>query len=249
MFKDNENTYGKTSSEKKKNLKDLFYDGDFDNYKKKKKVTQKRREKAAKIGITGLIIAICTFLYLPQVFSTNLTSWLFLNFGQHGVFSPEFKIWQPFTAMWLHGGFLHLAINMFVFWSFGSPLQKIWGTKKILFIYIISGIAGGLLMLIFSAVYPFTFGVGASGALCGLLGAFAILQPDSKVLLFFFIPVKIKPMVMWFGIISLVLMLTNSFGIPGLSNLGHSAHLGGLVIGYYIALYWKQKGNLYTTFI
>ena len=56
-------------------------------------------------------------------------------------------------------------------------------------------------------------------------------------------------MVIWFGGISLLLTLTNSFGIPGLSMIGHSAHLGGLVIGYYIASYWNQKGNLNSTFI
>ena len=63
-------------------------------------------------------------------------------------------------------------------------------------------------------------------------------------LLFFFIPAKIKPTVFWFGVISFVLAVTNfNFGI------GNAAHLGGLVVGYLIARYWKEKGNLHTTFI
>lgn len=241
--------YGKLGGSKKASLKNKFFDQDYDKFIKSKKLTQKQKERVAKAGLVGIIIAICTVLYLPQLFSPNLAGWMFEVFGQHKFLTSEFMIWQPFTAMWLHGGFIHLAVNMIVLWSFGKVMQKMWDNKKLLFLYVASGIGGGILMMIMSTIYPFTFGVGASGAICGLLGAMAILNPDSKVLLFFFIPAKIGSTVKWFAIISFGLMITNSFGIPLLSNIGHSAHLGGLVVGYLITRYWKEKGSLYSTFI
>ena len=244
MSYDPNNGFKKMSDRKKKKLKDLFFTEDYKKNQKKRKTTQKRKEKIAKIGAVGFIIAICTLFYLPQLFSPSTSEWMFNTLGQRALLSGDFRIWQPFTAMWMHGGFIHLGINMFVLWSFGIMMQKMWGTKKFLLIYILSGLGGSLLMLGFSAIYPYNIGVGASGAICGLIGAMAVLQPDAKVLIFFIIPAKIKPTVKWFAIISLVLTVTNL--LPG---IGHAAHLGGLIVGYLIARYWKEKGNLHTTFI
>jgi len=237
------------SDDKKQRLKDMFFTEEYHKNQEKRKTTQKRREKLAKFGIVGFIIVINTLIFLPQWFSASATQWMYETLGQSGIISGHpgnftFQIWQPFTAMWMHGGFIHLAINMFVLWSFGRTMQSIWGDKKFLLLYVLSGLGGGLLMLMFSSIYAYPVGVGASGAICGLMGAMVVLQPDSKVLLFFFIPVKIKPMVIWFGVISLVLAVTNfNFGI------GNAAHLGGLIVGYLLTRYWKEKSNLYTTFI
>jgi len=244
MFKNESEGYKKMSNDKKNRLKDVFFTEEYKQNQTKRKTTQKRKEKIAKLGAVGVIIAICTLIYLPQLFSPSATEWMFNTLGQRDILSGNFQIWQPFTTMWMHGGFFHLGINMFVLWSFGVMMQKTWGTNKFLFIYILSGLGGSLLMLAFSSIYPYNVGVGASGAICGLIGAMAVLQPDTKVLLFFIIPAKIKPTVKWFAIISLVLTVTNL--MPG---IGHAAHLGGLVVGYLVARYWKEKGNLYTTFI
>lgn len=244
MFEEPEG-YKKMSEDKKQKLRDMFFTEEYEKNQEKRKTIQKRKEKVAKFGIIGFIIAINTIIFLPQWLSVSATEWMFNTFGQSGLLSGKFEIWQPFTSMWMHAGFIHLAINMFVLWSFGVMMQKIWGNKKLFTLYLLSGLGGSLLMLLFSLIYPtVSIGVGASGAICGLVGAMAVLQPDTKVLLFFFIPAKIKPTVFWFGVISFVLAVTNfNFGI------GNAAHLGGLVVGYLIARYWKEKGNLHTTFI
>jgi len=249
MSYDSNNGFKNMSEDKKQKLKDLFFTKEYEVNQKKRKAIQKRREKVAKFGVVGFIIVICTIIFLPQLFSTNAKMWMYQSFGQSGIISGHpgnftFQIWQPFTSMWMHGGFIHLGINMFVLWSFGRSMQTIWGGKKFLYLYILSGLGGSVLMVFFSLIYAYPVGVGASGAICGLMGAMAVLQPNTKVLLFFFIPVKIRPTIMWFAIISLVLALTNyNFGI------GNAAHLGGLVVGYLIAQHWKEKGNLYTTFV
>lgn len=244
MSYDPNNDFKNMSEDKKQKLKELFFTKEYEQNQKKRKVTQQRKEKIAKFGIVGIIIAINVLIFLPQWFSSTASEWMFTTLGQSGTLSG-FEIWQPFTSMWLHAGFIHLAINMFVLWPFGIMIQKIWGNRKLFILYLLSGLGGSLLILVFNLIYPtISIGVGASGAISGLLGAMVVLQPDTKVLLFFFIPVKIKPAVFWFGIISLVLAVTNfNFGI------GNAANLGGLVVGYLITRYWKEKGNLYTTFI
>ncbi len=233
--------YKKLLGEKKTNLKNLFFDDEYKDYSKKKKEKQKKLEQIAKFGVVGVIITICTLLYLPQLFGYNE---FFINFAQYDINSDNFRIYQIFTAMWLHGGFIHLAANMVTLWFIGKTFQSLWGTKKFLILYIVSGLGGGLLSLFFTIIYDYPMMIGASGAIAGLLGALAILSPNSKILLFFIIPVKIKSLVMWLATISLILAVTNfNFGI------GNAAHLGGLIIGYLITMYWKEKGDLYTTFI
>lgn len=242
MFNEDEKPiegYGSLSDNKKSKLKEKFFDKDFQDYKEKKKIIQKRKERVAKLGVVGILIVINTIMFLFQILLPQTN-----NLALFDINSEQFFPSQIFTHMFLHGGLLHLGINMFVLWSFGKPLEKTWATKKFLLIYLLSGIGGGLLALLFSVYYDYPMMVGASGAISGLVGAMAVLSPDSKVLLFFFIPAKIRPLVLGFAVFSLVCAI---FGwIPG---IGHAAHLGGLVVGYLIALYWKKKGNLYTTFI
>lgn len=245
MYKEENRGFDKISSNKKKKLFDSFNTEEHQIYLKNKKEKQKRNERIAKFGVVGIIVVINAILYLPQLFSPSISDWMLTTLGQSGMLSGNFKIWQLFTSMWLHGGFFHLAINMFVFWSFGKIIEKIWASKKLLILYILSGIGGSLLGLLYSPLYPsIAISVGASGAICGLLGAAAVLFPDMKVYILFFIPAKIKPTAFWFGVISLFLAATNI-----LPMIGHSVHLGGLIIGYLITLYWKEKGNLFTTFI
>jgi membrane associated rhomboid family serine protease len=241
MFEKTVEGYNKLSDNKKNNLKSKFFDDDFEQYKNKKKTTQKRLETIAKFGVVGVMITLNTLMYIPQLFgSISLVEF----FALYDIQSDNFRIYQIFTHMFLHGGFIHLLLNMIVLWSFGKILEKIWSAKKFLILYILSGIGAAILSLLFSVVYDYTMMVGASGAISGLIGAMYVLHPESKIMLFFFIPIKIKTAVMWFAGISLILALTNfNFGI------GNAAHLGGLVTGYLITKYWKEKGNLYTTFI
>jgi membrane associated rhomboid family serine protease len=160
---------------------------------------------------------------------------MFTYFASYNLSDSNFAIWQPVTSMFLHGGFIHILFNMFVLWQFGNQTEEIIGTKKFLQLYFLSGIISGVLWMFFGTGPA----VGASGAICGLLAAYVFIAPETEVLLFFFIPMKIKNLVYGFAAFSLV------FGVLSIINpslgfgVAHFGHLGGLVGGYLLTYYWK----------
>ena len=226
-------------------IKTLFDTPEHKIYQEKKKKTQKRKERTYKFTSLGGSGKAVQFLIFSNVLIYILgfivgTPFLFSHFAGFPMFSPFFRIWQPVTSMFLHGGFLHIAFNMFVLWQFGKYLEELWGTKKFLIFYIIAGVFSGILCSLLS-IAP---AVGASGAICGLLAAYAFLEPDAKILLFFFIPAKIKPCVIWFGILSAVFGILSIFDPAlgfGIANFGH---LGGLLAGAAISYFWLKKDIL-----
>ncbi|MBT6163463.1 rhomboid family intramembrane serine protease [Flavobacteriales bacterium] len=188
--------------------------------------------------------------------------------------SPFFQPWQIITHMFMHGGLGHLFFNMFALYMFGSQLERLWGPKRFLNYYIISGLGGFFLHEFFigldfyqtygtffpsrsqlvpsgmsdmQAVYILeaTFGrvVGASGAVFGILLAFGLLFPNTRLMLLFPpIPIKAKYFVMGYGLIELGLALDNGSG----DNVAHFAHLGGMLFGYILLKRWqKERGTFY----
>ncbi|MFQ6113751.1 MAG: rhomboid family intramembrane serine protease [bacterium] len=164
-------------------------------------------------------------------------------FGMHPrwVYS-KFHIWQLVSYMFLHGqrDILHLLFNMFVLWMFGCEVERTLGTREFVKYYFICGVGAGLFHLIinFSSTIPV---VGASGAIYGVMVAFAVLFPDRVItlLLFLILPVQVKAkyLVMFFAVVSLFL---GTFG--GGDNVAHFAHLGGMVVGYaYLKLDWRLE--------
>ncbi len=141
-------------------------------------------------------------------------------------------IWQLVTYMFLHGGAMHILINMLGIWMFGVELERRWGTPFFIKYYAASGIGGGLTMLLvsllpFAATAPayVTPTVGASGALFGLLLAFAIYYPERPILLLFvFVPARV--FVMIYGGLALLNTFQPSRGVAD------AAHLGGMIFGY-----------------
>jgi membrane associated rhomboid family serine protease len=107
--------------------------------------------------------------------------------------SGNFYPWQLFSYMFLHGNFMHIALNMLALWMFGSQLEMIWGPKKFLTYYFLCGLGGALAHLFIS---PLLGGsaplIGASGAIYGLLIAYGLLFPDQLVFVFFMLPMKAK---------------------------------------------------------
>ena len=177
--------------------------------------------------------------------------------------SPFFKPWQFITHMFMHGGFWHIFFNMYTLWIFGSVLERIWGWKKFLVFYFVTGLGAALLhtgvQFIEAQVYmsqiadgslaaqtalhqlKLTPTVGASGAIYGVLIGFAMLYPDAMLTLIF-PPVSLKAK--WFVIIFAVIELfTGVFGIGG--GIAHFAHLGGMLFGWMLIMYWKKKGYHY----
>ncbi|RUT70288.1 rhomboid family intramembrane serine protease [Flavobacterium cupreum] len=203
--------------------------------------------------------------------------------------NPSFKAWQPITHMFMHGGILHIAFNMFAMVSFGSALEHFWGGKKFLFFYISCGLGAALLhtgvnyyffqdsintltangfnkadilqilnegkidtrwqeLLTVSQFESFTGAyigtvVGASGAIYGLLTAFAFMFPNAELALMF-IPVPIKAKYFVPVILAIDLFLGfrgNSLFGSGGTGVAHFAHLGGALTGFLMMLYWKKN--------
>lgn len=183
---------------------------------------------------------------------------------QFALFYPAshyFKIWQPITHMFMHGGFWHLFFNMYTLYIFGMVLERVWGPKKFLLFYFVTGLGAALLhvgvQFIEAQIYLSniesvqaqeayyrllgTPTVGASGAIYGVLLGYAMLFPDS-VLTLIFPPVSLKAK--WFVIIFAVIeLVTGIFNMGG--GIAHFAHLGGMLFGWLLIMYWKRRRKMY----
>lgn len=206
------------------------------------------------------------------------------NFALYFPASPFFRFWQPVTHMFMHGGFGHLFFNMYALYIFGSVLERVWGPKKFLLFYFVTGIGAaavhmGVQWIQYADYVPVmnlmgispadlndnmmelsrygqtnaptalhgllgllgTPTVGASGAIYGVLMGYAMLYPDSVLtLLFPPISMKAKWFVLIFGAIELLVGITGTQ-----QGVAHFAHLGGLIFGFLLIMYWKKKHKLY----
>jgi rhomboid family protein len=142
-------------------------------------------------------------------------------------------IWQLATYMFLHGSPMHILINMLGVWMFGVELERMWGTRFFARYYGVTGIGAGVIALLISLLpFPATRAayaahtIGASGALFGLLFAYAWYFPHRPILLMLLVPVPAKVFVMIFGAIAFL------YTFQGGSSVSNSAHLGGLLVGY-----------------
>jgi membrane associated rhomboid family serine protease len=156
-------------------------------------------------------------------------------------------LWQFFTYMFLHGGFMHIAFNMYSLLIFGIPIEQTWGSKKFVFYYLFTGIGAGITIFIINlylggsaALIPT---IGASGAIYGLLLAFGILYPNAEILLFFILPIKAKYLVIIFGGVELYLLQASG----GQGNISHVGHLGGILFGLLFFLVTRKKGIKFKT--
>ena len=163
-------------------------------------------------------------------------------FALYPIQSHYFHWWQFITYMYMHGGFWHILFNMYTLYIFGCVVENIIGTKKFITFYTICGVgAAALHLLVQSLTNDFAPTVGASGSIYGVLIAFAILFPESRLTLLF-PPVTLSAK--WMVIIFAVIELTT--GITGAAaNVAHFAHLGGMLIGWLLIKYWKGKGTLF----
>ena len=178
--------------------------------------------------------------------------------------SPFFHWWQPVKHMFIHGGFWHLFFNMYTLFIFGTVLERVWGTKKFLVFYFVTGLGAALIhtgvewiqmqswlskaaegsAAAMSAIHvlKMTPTVGASGAIYGVLMGYAMLYPDSMLTLLF-PPVSLKAK--WFVLIfAAIELLTGVTGTGG--GIAHFAHLGGLIFGFALIWFWKKNRTLYS---
>jgi membrane associated rhomboid family serine protease len=145
-------------------------------------------------------------------------------------------LWQIVTYMFLHGGIIHIFFNMLFLWMMGSEIERYWGSREFLKYYFITGCGAGLVNALVQP-HATTRTIGASGAIFGLIIAFALAFPDRELLLYFFIRIKAKYFAVLVGVLELVALLA----LPGM-GIARFAHLGGLAIGY---LYIKRERLFY----
>lgn len=154
------------------------------------------------------------------------------------------RLWQPFTYLFLHGGFWHLVFNMFALWMFGTPLERDWGSRRFLRYYLLTGVGAGVLNVVVTllwggpaAVIPT---IGASGAIYGVLLAFGLLYPHQPILIWFLFPIPARIFVIIMGVFT----FTSALSAPG-SGISHISHLGGMLFGYlYLRGDWLYRRAL-----
>jgi rhomboid family protein len=156
----------------------------------------------------------------------------------------NFALWQPVTYMFLHGGIFHILFNMLALWMFGVELERMWGSQFFVKFYFVAGVGAAVTTLLVSFA-PFAFAnqlyysltIGASGAVYGVLLAYARYFPHRPILLYFVFPIPAKYFVMIIGAISLLSAMSG----PG-GGIAHATHLGGLVAAY---LYLKSGTRMH----
>ena len=161
-----------------------------------------------------------------------------MRFTGIGVLDTGFGAWQLISYGFMHGGIGHLFFNMFALYMFGLPIERAWGTQRFVIFYVVCMVGAGLVQLLTAAVTESIIPtVGASGAIFGLLLAFGMMYPNQRIMLLIPpIPIKAKYFVVGYGLLTLFL------GITGTNNgVAHFAHLGGMLFGLGLILYWGRS--------
>ncbi len=209
------------------------------------------------IIIINVIVMIMTYLRPDFMYDT---------FSLFYPLADNFRFWQPITHMFMHGGFAHIFFNMYTLFIFGSVLERVWGTKKFLIFYLVTGLGAALVhtgvewiqikisltdismvrggdmsSAVVAVANELPYTVGASGAIYGVLMGFAMLYPDS-IMTLIFPPISLKAK--WFVLIFAAIELVLGVSVKD-SGIAHFAHLGGLIFGFLLMMYWKKKGALY----
>ena len=227
--------------------------------------------------VTKNLIIINALFWLATVIMTRIDMSGIL--GLHYPAANDFRLYQLITYMFMHGSLTHIFFNMFAVYMFGRVLESVWGPKRFLTYYMITGIGAGLLNILvayiriksiesnldsetIATVYREggdilkqsknyvdsaagqlnllinTTTVGASGAVFGILLAFGMLFPNIEMYIIPFpFPIKAKYLVSIYGVIELFAGIANfSF-----DNIAHFAHLGGMLFGIILVLYWRKK--------
>ncbi len=182
--------------------------------------------------------------------------------GLHFFLAADFNIGQLVSYMFMHANFSHIFFNMFAVWMFGRLLEQVWGPKRFLTYYMVCGIGAGLIQELVQYIeYVFVWSnyasvntgigiipmsaflnelttIGASGAVYGILLAFGMLFPNSQMFVFPIpVPVKAKYFVIGYAVLELGL------GLGGSDGVAHFAHLGGMLFGLILILYWRKKNG------
>lgn len=177
-------------------------------------------------------------------FGIDLVYWLgLMNIGWssfHG--AGSFHIWQPLTYMFMHSNVWHWICNMLAVWMFGMTIEREWGSKKYLIYYLVCGIGAAIVqeLVWMMTTHGPAVTIGASGAVFGILFAFAWLFPEQKMFLLF-VPIPIPSRVF----VAIYALFELSAGVASVNSdhIAHFAHLGGMLFGWLLILWWKHKDD------
>ena len=203
-------------------------------------------------GLTPVVKNLMIIMGAAFLLQLFLTRWVEIYFGLVSILVwKKYFLWQLLTYIFLHGDFFHILFNLFSLWMFGGELENYWGSKKFLFYFLYCGIGAGICTVVFTP-NEFIPVIGASGAIYGILLAFAWLFPNRPILIYFLFPIPAKYMVIIFGLIELYSSRSGAGG-----GIAHLTHLGGFVFGFFYLVYpmirqkirreyykrkWSQKG-------
>ena len=222
--------------------------------------------------VTKNIIIINVIMYLATLAFETVNIDLVKLFGLHYYLADDFKPHQFITYIFMHGGFSHILFNMLGVYIFGQVLEQVWGPNRYLIFYILTGLGAALAQYIImhfeisdvldivnqdinsrnldtsqrteliNQKYEYLNKhviIGASGSLFGLLGGFGMLFPNRELYLYFFIPIKAKWLVILYGGFEIFSGLQNN----PTDNVAHFAHIGGLLVGIALVLFWRKDRN------
>ena len=211
--------------------------------------------------ITKNLLIINVIVFLAQQVGKQRGFDLTSLFGLHFIYAEDFHFYQFFTYLFLHGDFAHIFFNMFSLWMFGCIIERTMGFKRFLLYYFVCGIGAGICQEIWqlgeyyiggyqnykmadigSSIIPmgqmlnYWTTIGASGACYGILLAFGMTFPNERIMLLIPpIPMKAKYFVVGYAAIELVSAFSSN------SNIAHFAHLGGMIFGLLLILYWRKQ--------
>ncbi|MCF6366721.1 MAG: rhomboid family intramembrane serine protease [Bacteroidales bacterium] len=227
-------------------------------------------------AVKGLLIINVAVFAVSFLIESSSNVIVAREIGLYFFKSELFKPYQVITHMFMHGGLMHLVFNMYALWLFGQVIERVWGAKKFLIYFFVTGLGAAVLhslvqyfqyQALVSGVSPegldmfsqinlrtaesimFVPTVGASGAVFGILLAFGMLFPNVELQLMFVpIPIKAKFFVIGYGALELLLGINNAEG----DNIAHFAHLGGMLFGFILIKIWGKgkgpKSNFYTPY-
>ena len=190
---------------------------------------------AALPPVTKVILLINVVIFLIDYFTGGVIShYLALYSFNTGAFKP----YQLVTHMFMHAGFGHIFFNMFALFMFGRVLESVLGSKKFFILYFLSGLgAAALQLLIYYLQNEQAAMIGASGAVFGILIAFAMMFPNVELMIIFLpIPIKAKYLIPMYAVLELFFGITNFQ-----ASIAHFAHLGGAIVGFILIKIWKRN--------
>ena len=216
--------------------------------------------------VLNLLILNILFFMAEALLPNGMGERIIDTLGLYAFQSDNFCWYQLVTHMFLHANLAHLFTNMFAFWMFGRSLEYDMGSRRFLVYYMMTGLGAALLHLgVISleihnimasagelggltpelgrelAMRLNTVTIGASGAVFGVLLAFGMLHPNVPIFIFFIpIPIKAKYFVIGYGLLELYMGFTGNQ-----SGIAHFAHIGGMLFGFLLLVYWKKKRKIY----